>query len=167
MDEAVSSGLMNGVSETELDPNGNITRAMFVTILHRAAGTPEAEKKAEFTDVASDTWYTDAVDWAVSEGIVNGVSETEFAPNQLIKRQEVAAMLYRHAQSEGKGFEGTWAFQLEYADSADVAEYAYEPICWCTMNGVLNGKDNNMLDPNGTATRAEAAAMLIRYLDVE
>lgn len=167
MDEAVSSGLMNGVSETELDPNGNITRAMFVTILHRAAGTPEAEKKAEFTDVASDTWYTDAVDWAVSEGIVNGVSETEFAPNQLIKRQEVAAMLYRYAQSEGKGFEGAWAFQLEYADSADVAEYAYEAICWCTMNGVLNGKDNNMLDPAGTATRAEAAAMLIRYLDVE
>ncbi|MBQ7491369.1 MAG: Ig-like domain-containing protein [Clostridia bacterium] len=164
--DVYEQGLMNGKSATKFAPNDKLTRAEVVTILWRMEGKPAAVKDTAFTDVVKGSYYADAVAWANEVGVVKGISETEFAPNALITREQFAAILYRYAQLKGEGFVGTWAFLLDYADADKVAEYAYEPMCWCTMKGIINGVGNNMLDPQGNATRAQAAAMISRLVKI-
>ena len=101
---------------------------------------------------------------AASKGIVAGVSEDSFAPDAPLTREQLATILYAYEKANGGGFTGSWMFLLNYPDRADVAEWAYEPLCWMTMHQVMTGKDSGMLDPKGLATRAEAAQMLMRYL---
>lgn len=158
------NGLMNGVSDDLFAPNDTMNRAMLVTILHRQAGEPVVNYALPFDDVTEGTWYTEAVRWAASEGIVTGTTETAFAPDSPVTREQFATILYRYAQSKGQGFTGTWAFQLDYADADKVSEYAYEAMCWMTMQGVIEGDSAN-LNPQGQATRAEAAAMLMRFCE--
>lgn len=158
------NGLMNGISDTAFDPNGTMNRAMLVTILHRQAGEPQSAAAASFDDVASGTWYTEAVRWAAAEGLVTGMTETAFAPDAPITREQFATILYRYAQSEGQGFTGAWALPLDYDDADEVSEYAYEALCWMTMHGVIEG-DGDKLNPQDSATRAEAATMLMRYCE--
>lgn len=157
------NGLMNGVSDTAFDPDGTMNRAMLVTILWRQAGEPVVNYLMSFTDVAQGQWYSEAIRWAVSEGIVTGTTETAFASDSPVTREQFATILYRYAQSEGQGFTGAWAFPLDYDDAGEVSEYAYEALCWMTMHGVIEG-DGDKLNPQDSATRAEAAAMLMRFI---
>ena len=131
-------------------------------MLWRLAGEPEAGASA-FADVAGDAWYADAVAWAAEAGAVNGTSAETFDPDAPVTREQLAAILYRYAQAQGKGFTGAWAFPLSFTDAAEVSEYAYEPMCWMTMNGVINGMGDGTLAPKDNATRAQIAAMFMRF----
>ena len=111
-------------------------------------------------------YYAKPVAWASSNGIVTGYSAEEYGPDDTITREQMSAMIYRYAQYKGAGFTGTWAFPLSYADSADVSDYAYEAMCWNTMNGIINGVGDNKLDPKANSTRAEIAAVLVRLSEV-
>ncbi|MBQ3427499.1 MAG: S-layer homology domain-containing protein [Clostridia bacterium] len=157
------NGSDDDVTEDGSISNEAATRAMAVTMLWRMAGMPDAEAKPSFTDINNDAWYADAVAWAVSEGIVNGISDTEFSPDAPVTREQLAAILYRYAQRGGEGFTGAWAFPLSFPDAADVSEYAYEPLCWMTMKDIITGKDDGTLAPKANATRAQVNAILMRF----
>ncbi len=160
--EAVSSGLFNGASATEFDPDSAITRAMFVTVLYRMDGEPAVEEKAAFTDVADGSYYAAAVAWAAKNGIVNGVSETSFDPDASITREQMAAILYRYA-SYCKVDVSAAADLSGYADASAVSDYAKTAMQWVVAGGVMNGTSATTLDPSGTATRAQAATVLVRF----
>lgn len=160
--EASSKGIVKGVSDTVYDPNGTLTRAMFAAMLHRYAGEPVVNYAIPYIDVEDESWYTEAVRWAASEGIVTGVDDKTFAPDAPITREQMAAMIYRYVQSKGEGFTGSWMFPLNYADSADVSEYAYEAMCWNTMNNIISGMGDNTLSPKTNTTRAQVAAVIVR-----
>lgn len=160
---AVDNSLMYGMSENEFAPNDTATRAMVVTMLWRMADTPAASEKSLFADTKVDAWYADAVAWAVSEGIVSGTGENEFLPDTAVTREQLATILYRYAQTGDKGFTGAWAFPLNFSDAADVSEYAYEPLCWMTMNDIITGMDDGTLAPKEKATRAQIATIFMRF----
>lgn len=151
------SGLMIGTSEVTFSPELNLNRAMVVTILWRMNGSPVVDYLMSFEDVPADEYYTEAVRWAASEGIVNGISSTEFAPKSNITREQLAAIIYRYVQKNGGGFTGAWYFPLRYDDIAEISEYADEAMHWCVMNGILEADENNELRPTENATRAETA----------
>lgn len=160
--EAVYRGLFNGVSSDLFDPDSAITRAMFVTVLYRMEGQPAVDQKAGFTDVAEGSYYAAAVDWAAKNGIVNGVSETSFDPDAAITREQMAAILYRYA--------AYWELDVSaeadlsaYADASSVSGYAQAAMQWAVANGVINGTSATTLEPAGTATRAQAATVLVRF----
>ena len=158
------NGLMNGVSETLFEPNGTVTRGMIVTILHRLEGEPESDYDMPFTDVAEQQWYAEAVRWAAGEGIVTGVSATEFAPDDPITREQFAAILWRYAQS--KGYDVSASADLTgFLDYGQISEYALPALQWAVGAGVMSGRGDGILAPQGTATRAEAAAMLMRFVE--
>lgn len=157
-------GMMNGTSENSFSPDETTTRGMIVTMLHRLENEPAASASA-FNDVAAGSWYADAVAWAAAQGVVNGISDTAFAPDTAITREQMAAILYRYAQSKGQGFTGAWAFQLDYPDADAVSDYAYEAMCWATLHGIINGMGDGSLAPQGAATRAQVATMLMRFIE--
>lgn len=158
------NGLMSGTAATEFDPNGKITRGMFVTVLYRAEGEPAVNKSIPFADVKADMYYANAVNWASQNGIVNGISETEFAPDAEITREQIATIIYRYAKYLGIAPEGAWAIRLNYADVSEVADYAIEGVMYCTLKGIMQGNEDNTFAPKDTATRAEIAAILQRLM---
>ena len=155
--------LMDGTSSTTFAPLMTTNRAMVVTILWRLAGSPEPEAAPAFSDVAAGSWYTDAVAWASEKGIVTGYSDSIFAPDDTMTREQLATVLYRYVQYTGGGFQGAWAFPLDYADADQVSDWSYEAMCWCTMKGIINGVGGNRLNPQGSATRAEVAQILMNF----
>ncbi|MGM9524500.1 MAG: S-layer homology domain-containing protein [Faecousia sp.] len=156
--EATEQGWMNGMSTTTFEPEGTMTRAMLVTILYRASGE-KAEGKSSFVDVEKNIWYADAVAWAQQENIVNGVGGNRFVPDAPITREEFATILWRYAgEKDGAALPET------FVDRASVSDWAQAAMNWAVAAGVINGTDGSRLDPQGTATRAQAAAMLCRYL---
>lgn len=169
MDEVTTAwklGLMNGVSGTRFAPDKTLSRAMAATILYRLAGSPASDGALTFTDVEPGQWYSDAIAWAAGEGIVDGVKPDQFAPKNNVTRQQLAVMLYRYVQTKDLGFTGDWTYDLDVTDRADVADWAYEAVCWMHQNGILKGRANGAIDPKGTATRAEAAALYVRLADI-
>ena len=155
------NGMMNGTSDTLFSPDATVTRAMIVTILHRLENAP-ASAASGFTDVAAGMYYADAVDWAAANGIVNGVSETRFAPDDPIIREQLAAILYRYAQF--KGYAVTASADLSaYTDAAQISAYAAAAMQWANENGLITGNTGTTLNPKGHATRAEAATILMRF----
>ena len=156
----VANGLMDGVSATQFAPDANMTRAMLVTILWRVEGEPVVNYLLPFTDVPGDTWYTEAVRWAASEGIVSGVSDTSFAPNAEITREQLAAILWRYA-----GEPATAATLDAFTDAAQVSAYAADAMSWCVGEGIITGTTETTLSPQGTATRAQCATMLMRFME--
>ena len=156
----VEKGLMNGISETEFAPEKEVTRAMFVTILYRAAEEPKVAAGTNFTDVAADQYYAKAVAWANANGIVKGISETEFAPDNNITREQMAVILYRYkkAQKTDK--------TTNYADENSISEYAFDAINWANAQGIMNGNEDGTFAPLRNSSRAEAAAVFVRLLNL-
>ena len=157
--------LMNGFPDGSFQPNGNTTRAQVTVMLWRMAGSPVVNYAHPFSDVRDDFWYTEAIRWAAAENVVKGISETEFAPNAPVTREQLAAMLYRYAVCEGQGFTGEWAFLLDFSDREKVSAWAYEAVCWCSMKGVVTGRTETEFVPSDNATRAEVAAMFQRFCE--
>ena len=158
----LEAGIMNGTGSGKFEPNATTSRAMIVTMLWRMEGEPETSGALTFTDVPEDTWYTEAVRWASSQGIVNGYSANQFGPADSVTREQIATILYRYAQSKGQGFTGTWMFLLDYPDASEVSSWADEAMHWMDMQEIINGMDGR-LNPRGEATRAQVATMLMRY----
>ncbi|MBQ8552031.1 MAG: S-layer homology domain-containing protein [Clostridia bacterium] len=164
---AIENDLMNGISQNTFDPSGTVTRSMIVTILWRLEGKPFVNYMMTFTDVESGTWYTEAVRWAASTGIVEGYNAETFGPDDAITREQLATMLYRYEQHKGGGFTGMWMYQLKFPDLDSLSMWAVEAVSWCNMKGVINGNGAGMLNPKGEASRAEAAQMLLNYAKVD
>ena len=160
---AYENGLMDGVGDNLFAPNSETTRAQLVTILYRLAGEPEPGGDSGFADVAAGTWYTDAVAWAAENGIVNGVSDTEFAPGEDITREQLAAILYRYAAYQGYGVSQR-ADLLGFGDAESISGYAQEALSWAHAQGLVLGFEDGSLRPQGTASRAQIAAVLMRFL---
>ena len=160
------NGLMDGVSDTLFDPDGTVTRAQLVTMLWRLDGEPSVNYALPFTDVSGGEWYAEAVRWAAGEGIVNGVSETEFAPNAAVTREQLAAILHRYAQHKGYDVSiGESTNILSYSDFASISEYAISAMQWACGEGIITGVTESTLEPRGTATRAQSAAILMRFIE--
>lgn len=161
--KAVELGLFTGVTETEFAPNNSMTRAMLVQVLYRMQGSPEAGSST-FTDVADSAWYAKAVAWASENGIVNG-SNGRFDPNGLLTREQLAAILWRYAQYEGRDVSvGENTNILSYDDAQDISSYAVPSMQWACGAGLLEGSSGKLM-PKSTTTRAQAATVLVRYLD--
>ena len=164
VDWAIGKGVMNGVSDTRFAPGGTTTRAMAVTMLWRLAGGPDG-KPSPFEDVPAGSWYEKAVNWATETGVVNGISETRFGPDEPVTREQLAAILYRYAQARGQGFAGMWYFPLDFRDASEVSDWADEAVHWMTMKGILTGTDDGRLAPKDSADRAQIAAMFMRLTE--
>ncbi len=161
---AYENGLMDGVGDNLFAPNSDTTRAQLVTILYRLAGEPEPGGDSGFSDVAAGTWYTDAVAWAAENGIVNGVSETEFAPGKDITREQLATILFRYA--EAKGYDVSARADLSaYPDADQIQSYAAESVAWAVAEGLIQGFEDNTLRPAGNASRAQIATILMRFCE--
>ena len=166
---ALDKGVMNGVSPKYFNPNGDTSRAMVVTMLWRLEGSPVVSGEMKFVDVAEGTWYTEAVRWAASVGIISGSkipAETTpwpmgFRPNDAVTREQLAAMLYRYAQYK-KADVSASASLSSYGDAASVSSWATSAMQWAVGSGIVNGMDGNLV-PAGNATRAQVATMLMRY----
>lgn len=162
VDTAVDCGWMNGTGNSQFTPQGTTTRGMLATVLYRMAGSPKAPKST-FADVESSMYYADAVAWAAENGIVTGLDATTYAPAHSITREQLAAMLYRMAQHNGQASASSADVLNGFADRNAVHDWAKDAMCWAIENGIVTGKGNAVLDPTGTATRAEVAAMLTRF----
>ena len=159
------NGMMNGVTENMFAPNATTTRGMIVTMLHRLEGEPGVNYLLPFTDVAEGLWYTEAVRWAASEGIVNGVSDTSYAPDNAITREQMAAILYRYAQYKGYNTSVGGMSLAEYTDADQISSYATTAMQWANENGLITGRTDTTLAPQSTATRAEVATILMRFCE--
>ena len=160
-------GLMAGTSATTFAPDVTTSRAMIATILWRMAGSPVVNYAMNFADVPQDQWYSEAIRWATSEGIVGGYGNGLFGTNDPITREQFAAMLYRFAQEQGYEVSiGENTNILSYTDVADLSEYAISAMQWAVGAGIINGTgDGSTLSPQGQATRAQAAVMLMRFCE--
>lgn len=156
-------GLMTGTSAASFAPDSEMSRAMFVTVLYRMEGEPAVTGGSAFRDVAAGTWYANAVAWASANGIVNGVSATSFAPNANVTREQMAALMFRYAKYKGYNIAAT-AELGGYADSGQVSEWAYRAMQWANGMNLIQGRTATTLFPAGTATRAENATILMRFL---
>jgi hypothetical protein len=157
------AGLMQGVSETSFDPYGNLTRGMLVTMLYRLDGTPEITENSPFADVDEDSYYKNAVAWAYKNGIVMGIGDTAFAPDEFVTREQFATVMFRYAQYKGTAPVGAWAIRLQYADIASISDYAVEAVMFCTKDKIMTGRPDNLFSPSEFASRAEAAAIICRF----
>ena len=156
---AAENGITGGVGNSLFAPNQPCTRAQIVTFLWRAAGSPVVNYLMPFTDVDEGAYYAEAVRWAASCGIVTGQTETTFGTDSVCTRAQAAAMIYRCAQAQGKGFTGAWMFHLPFTD---VPEWAYESVAWCYMNGVTTGVSETSFAPGNDCTRAQIVTFLWR-----
>ena len=156
--------LFGGVPGGKFAPDVLMSRAMLVTVLHRAAGTPMGGESA-FTDVAQGQWYTDGVAWAASNGIVAGIGNGMFDPEGNVSREQIAAILYRFAKHTDALGETGSADLNGFNDAESVSPWAAEGMLWAVQQGLISGKPGNLLAPSDPATRAEVAAILQRFLE--
>ena len=166
---AYENGLMDGVGGGKFDPAGTMTRGMVVTVLYRMAGSPEVEFKADFSDVKAGKYYSNAVIWAKDNNIVNGLTETTFGPSGKITREQLATMLNRFAEFEGKEFRPVGNLN-KFPDADKAHSYAKNALIWATGKGLITGMksgDKDLLDPRGNATREQFATILMRYCEAD
>ena len=158
------NGLMLGTSKTLFSPHGTATRGMMATILWRMEGSPIPKGKNSFTDVEAGKWYADAITWTAENGIFAGYGKDKFGPDDPITREQLAAIFYRYA--DYKGYDLTVKGNLDkFKDADKITDYAKTAMQWAVGSGLMKGKSGNLLDPQGTATRAEIAAMLHRFIE--
>ena len=156
-------GMMEGTTDTTFAPTMNLTRSMIAQVLYNLEERPEAPGAAGFPDVAADAWYADAVNWAAAQGIVKGYDTGAFGPEDSVTREQLAAILYRYAQAKGYDTTQGGMAVREFSDSASISDWAQTAMSWAVNAQVLSGKGNGVLDPQGTATRAEVAQMLMNF----
>ena len=158
------NGLMLGTSKALFSPHGTATRGMMATILWRMEGSPAPKGKNSFTDVEAGKWYADAITWTAENGIFAGYGKDKFGPDDPITREQLAAIFYRYA--DYKGYDLTVKGNLDkFKDADKITDYAKTAMQWAVGSGFMKGKSGNLLDPQGTATRAEIAAMLHRFIE--
>lgn len=163
VDYVTGKGMMNGTADNTFSPKAHTTRGMVVTVLYRLENQPSTSA-ASFTDVASGAYYANAVAWANANGIVSGYGSGKFGPNDKVTREQLAAILYRYAQY--KKYDVSGAKSLDgYTDAQSVSSYAVPALQWANAAGIVTGKSGSKLDPKGNATRAEVAAMLMRFCE--
>lgn len=158
----VKHDLFQGTSLACFEPDGEMTRAMLVTVLHRLAGAPDITNAAlenPFADVDADSWYSKAVYWARQAGITTGTDDENFAPESRITREQLATMLYRYA-----GNPATEGSLDDFTDADQVGQYAADALRWAAENGIMQGKGQAELDPKGMATRAQVAKMIVNFV---
>ena len=160
---AYQNGILTGTGETTFSPNGPMTRSMLVTALWRLEGEPAAAGTSGFPDVKPDAWYTEAVDWASQTDIVSGTG-AGFDPEGSVTREQIASILYRYAKLKGWDVSKTASLQ-DFADGADTSAWATRAMEWAYAEKLITGKDGKCLDPQGQASRAEVATILMRLLE--
>ncbi len=163
IDYVVGEGLMRGVSDSSFAPNETTSRGMIVTILYRLKGEPDMSgTKSPFSDVVDGSWYGNAVTWAHAKGIIQGYGNGKFGPDDFITREQMAVILYRYAQI--KRYDVSKAADLnEFADNNMISNYAIDGVRWAVAEGLILGVSNSRLNPRDNATRAQAAAILMRF----
>ena len=163
---AASRGLLSGTSDTTFSPNTGMTRGMFVTALGRLAGiNPDSYKTGKFTDVKADAYYAPYVNWAAQNGIVESVTATTFAPDTNINREQMAVIMANYAKKLGYDLPKTLQ-AVTFADNAQISSWAKNAVRTMQQAGILSGKNGNKFDPKGTATRAEVATVLRRFVEI-
>ena len=164
------NGLMNGTSDTAFSPNATTSRSMIVTILYRLAGSPDLPESNwgyPYADVDASAYYSTPVYWARMNDLVTGYSDTQFGPDDAITREQMAAILYRYAQYKGYDVSiGEDTNILSYVDVDQVSDWAMEAFQWACGTGVIEGDENSALTPKADTTRAQAAAMLMRFIEL-
>ena len=162
----VNRGLFSGTSTTTFSPNTAMTRGMFVTVLGRLANADtEGYKESSFTDVKNDTYYMGYIEWASKNNIVNGLGNKEFAPDQSITREQMAVIMSNYAKTMGYMLPKVHG-ENNFVDHAKISTYAKEAVKQMQMAGVISGKNGNLFDPQGVATRAEVSAVLRRFVEL-
>lgn len=159
---AYENDLMKGISNTEFAPDSEVTRAMFVTVIYRMENEPQTGKCA-FTDVESDSYYENAVAWANENGIVSGISEECFAPNEPITREQMAAIIYRYAAF--KGYDITTSSNTSYTDNDNISDYAKDAVIWAAEKSVMTGNTDGSFAPKANTTRAQVASVFMRMVE--
>lgn len=162
---AVENGLMSGMSEDIFAPNTPLTREMLAVVLYNVEGQPESTEANTFTDVKGDMWYTDAILWANENGIVAGYDDGAYGVGDLITREQFAAILYRYAQFKGYDTTQGGMAVREFSDYENISDYARPAMAWAVNAGIMGGMDDGTLMPQGKATRAEAATMLMNFCE--
>jgi uncharacterized repeat protein (TIGR02543 family) len=160
----VNAGLFNGTSTYMFSPNAPMTRAMIVTVLYRLEGMPAVSGANPFDDVAPGMWYTDAVIWAVQNGIVTGYNDNTFGTDDSVTREQLVTILYRYAKYKGYDVSvGEDTNILSYLDAFEISEYAIPAMQWACGAGIIEGSAGNLM-PAANATRAQVAAILMRFV---
>lgn len=163
---AIEKGWLNGVSSNQVMPDGATTRGMLISILARLNGVSlDGYSQTPYNDVKLDDYFGRAVAWGNANEIISGMGDGTFMPNAPLTREQVAAILYRYAKSEGKGTEEASNGTASFNDSAEISDYAREAVDWNCAAGIMNGRDDGSFSPNATATRAEIATMVSRLCD--
>ena len=158
-------GIMNGYSQDTFGPQNRLSRAQLAQILYNLEGRPQTDSvSGSYGDLTPGAWYEDAISWAVKSGVLSGYGDGNMRPNQAVSRQQLAAMLYRYAQH--KGNDVSQSADLDgFQDRDQVAAYAQAPLQWAVAAGIVNGTSADTLSPNGSASRAQTAVMLMRFCD--
>ncbi len=155
------AGLMSGTGGGSFSPDAATTRGMVVAILHRYEGSPAAGAPS-FQDVSPQQYYAGAVAWAAANGVVSGYSEDAFGPDEMITREQMAAILYRYAQYKGLDVSGRADLSV-FSDAGQISSYAVDAMSWARSSGLIAGVDSHTLQPGGSATRGQVAAILMRF----
>ena len=161
--DCAERGILAGYADGSFRPDAPVTRAQTVQILWNLAGKPVSSGAVQYSDVPADAWFLPALSWCAENGFVTGYADGNFRPNAPVTREQLAAMLYRYAKSRGQGFTGSWYFPLAYEDAASVSDFADEALHYFCMNGIIRGRTETRLDPQGRTTRAQLAVILQRY----
>lgn len=161
VDFVSARGIFSGTGGRAFSPDGTMTRGMLAVALHNLEGSPARGHGSYFTDVG-ETWYTDAVQWAADQGIISGYDNGRYGPNDNITREQLAVMLWRYAGSPAAADK-----ELRFADADRAGAYAREALCWARESGIINGDGNGLLDPRGTATRAQTAQMMMNFIQAQ
>ena len=157
---ASSHELFNGTGNGQFSPDASMTRGMVATVLHNLENNPQSSAESNFVDVDKDAWYADGINWAAEKGIVAGTSEGNFSPNESVTREQLAVMLYRYA-----GEPEVTDQQMSFQDANTISDFAKDAMNWATQQGIMKGTNQGMLNPQGTATRAEVATMLMNFVN--
>lgn len=166
VDYVLGNDLMKGTGKTTFSPDATLTRGMVVTVLGRMAGVKTSDYTGtSFSDVKAGSWYAPYVQWASKQGLVKGYEDGTFKPEQNVTREEMVTMLFRCWQSEGNTWKTDVAALNAYKDSAKVSSWALPAMRWAAANGVVNGVGDSMLEPQGQATRAQFAKIIMVYLE--